>query len=893
MGNFNDQQIQKLREKIQQNLQKELQRSLRESYSYSTSWSSTTSNGHNRQFGRQFEFTGQTHEHNLDHLETGNFKDFNQKQAQIAQQLEDELSKQLKNAVRTTYNSNSYSDLRPTDSQVLYQNLFNELQRNLTKQLQIVGTNRNSYSYSYTFNEQQLNRLRTKLERDLKLQLQQEVTSISTHHPENKLDQQQTDQELESSDLNQQIEDDAFRSHRKPGEQIVNTDRTQQQIGQEQVDADLILQNEDNLNQQVEATGFETPQFGDQEQIVQPSEQDQVNQIQQTDESNNVPKRLQIGNHQKGDNSQITQEQLDLNQQLDKNYYIPQQIPSANLQVNNRPVTPRPIDSNNFLKREREELLNTDQYVSGNSNVNYNQRPNGLPTLNQIIQQQQLGTNEHNTELLSPIEPLSVPENDDLNQQQVDIGQQSIEDLTGQTNTDLIQQNQINENTNNGKSLTLGQNNLPAGQISGQLNPLTSNQNSNRQVPLGQTGGESIGITSQGQLFRTQPQTLTDAEKEADLLIQRLRASQRNRGDQPSFGQSFTYVPYNQRVTPSPVVQHGGYGSDGSQTFSVQPVQEVNSFYQQHDSFGVYLNQEQAQFAKHLETELSKQVEDAVSQNYYTEAYSNSGSPNPQQYQTSYQQLSVDLQRNLTKQLQNILSSTQPGSSIYNSFTNQQREKLLNQLQADLLRQLQQSLKVSYGLEGQNIGYGSGYSGVHSSSLFGSTRHGSRGSNVYSSNIPNVDNYGLGQHTSQLQYGQPEETVQNVETVSDIQPIEPQQAHVVQNVEPQIGYSYNPGVKGHGRRYDSQLYGSPQHQSQLTADDFQQPLTSVPHAPPVDIQPPPVGSGTLQAEAVSSSQGDLASPTEGIVNQDDLPWWKRFGNKVKQGAHSLKEKIVG
>ncbi|CAH0552523.1 unnamed protein product [Brassicogethes aeneus] len=112
-------------------------------------------------------------------------------------------------------------------------------------------------------------------------------------------------------------------------------------------------------------------------------------------------------------------------------------------------------------------------------------------------------------------------------------------------------------------------------------------------------------------------------------------------------------------------------------------------------------------------------------------------------------------------------------------------------------------------------------------------------------------------HNKQLNYGFQHQINDEIVTYTgrDIEPLEPRHAKIVEPVAPTQGvyvYKSQVGVKG-GRRAE---------------------LLS-PSVTPI--------------EAV-----EIVSTTPGVpTTTEELPWWKRFGNKVKDGAKNLKDKIVG
>uniref|UniRef100_V5GQS7 Uncharacterized protein n=1 Tax=Anoplophora glabripennis TaxID=217634 RepID=V5GQS7_ANOGL len=362
---------------------------------------------------------------------------YNQNQRQAALELQKELSRQLKDAVRNYYTT-SYSRL--SNYQSTYQDLVRELERNLTKQLQAVGPSSGStrYTYSFVFSGPQKDLLKQQLENELKLQLQREI-SIASGYPN--LNQQQTYQELSNNELNQNIDSQS------QTQQNINSDLTQQQ---------------QNGFDNVEALGGQTrsrdQQFGD---LTQEIGYDQVNQQQsgfrQGQPFSNDRGRLQLGTQQI---EQSLNNQNDLTQQVDTNhlgnlqatgqeqsgiqspgqYHNPllstQFSSSGRLQFGRRPVYQKPIDNTNFINTEitqQQQLYPNQNLVNQQNNNNY--KPNNLPTLNQVITQQD--NEEANTDYpLAPASNLNQQEDTEL----IDNQQQK------QENIDLSLQNQNSAN---------------------------------------------------------------------------------------------------------------------------------------------------------------------------------------------------------------------------------------------------------------------------------------------------------------------------------------------------------------------------------------------------------------------------------------------------------------
>ncbi|KAJ8919111.1 hypothetical protein NQ315_012096 [Exocentrus adspersus] len=157
----------------------------------------------------------------------------------------------------------------------------------------------------------------------------------------------------------------------------------------------------------------------------------------------------------------------------------------------------------------------------------------------------------------------------------------------------------------------------------------------------------------------------------------------------------------------------------------------------------------------------------------------------------------------------------------------------------------------------------------------------------------NLNKYGTGYSTNELNFGQ-QQSIPDTEVVSSIQPIKPQQPTVVQNVEPQVS-NYNIGVKG--RRSRPRMYStsiaaqqeigppaeaSPIYQPEVVQAEKLQPEVSQPQVPQLEVsqssvpQPESIEPVKPSSSTQEITELDETSPTG---TQENLPWWKRFGNK--------------
>lgn len=653
-----------------------------------------------------------------------------------------------------------------------YENLIRELEKNLTKQLQAVGPTGGSttYTYSFVFTGPQINILKKQLKNDLKLQLQNEISTVTG---DGNLNQQQT---------NQQTSD--FGPHHNTGfsgqieQQIGNSELTQQQ-----------------------QNGFENIEFGGQSQTRDEPSEDLTQQVgydQQQREleqglSHTTPiggsnsGKLQLGTQQiqqqqsSYDQSDLTQQEsspfgnsgLRGQHQIDAQYTnqfqqveeINPKLTESQLQLSGKPIYQRPIHSGNFINTEitqQQNLYPHQDFVSQQNNPNY--KPNHLPTLNQIIQEPNPDSEAVRTEY--PIEPAYSGNNLNEQKQTEDDQQQK------QENGDLSQKSQ------------------------------NSIYQVSEQVDLG-TEQNQVGQSVSGHGFAT-----------------------------------------NKPLSYAQILSQGGHRQTGSGSGTLQVSQQTNSFDQDQDSYDTYLNKQQVQSVHQLKNELSRQLQDVISQNYYTISHSTSSSKEREGFLKA-------LQTNITKQLEEILNGAGFSSHLYygSALTQAQKDKLKNDLQASFSRQIEHNLQISYNTQhhhGQQNAHDSGVTYTHGSHW--NTHH-------------------IG-HTNQLHYGQ-QEVVPDSETASELPQLELQQATVVENVEPH-GSNYQIGTK---------LPRKPP----VTRHDFDPELSRNVHHPQLEGTTPSVIQSTGAQEVTDLN----ANP------QENLPWWKRVGNTIRQGASSLKEKIIG
>lgn len=678
----------------------------------------------------------------------------------------------------------SYSGLLNYKS--TYEDLFRELKRNLTKQLDTVGPSGGNtrYTYSFVFSGPQIDALKKQLESELKLQLQNEISTatnngnlnqqinqqtsnIGLHHNSDfsdQITQQKSNSEItqqqqngsenlelggqsqttdaQPEDLTQQIGYDQtshqqreFGQRLSHGAHLGGSSSGRLQLGTQHVEQQSSYDQSD-VTQQVESNPFENSQLRGQQQIDAQS----TNQFQQVEEVN----------------PQLTQAQLNL---------------PGKLQFGNKLINQKPIDSSNFINTEidRQQHLYPHQDIISQQNKP-NNKPNRLPTLNQVIQQQQSIPDSEEPNTQYPIEP-QIPLSN-LYQQQTEDKQQQKQDI------DLYQQS----------------------------------QNSIYQI------GEHAEL-----------------------------GAEQNQDGQSASGHGFAT---NTPLTYTQILRQGSQAHTGlvSGTF------QTNPFDRGQNSFDTYLNKQQIQLAHQLENELSRQLQDVISQNYYTITHSTGA---------ERQEFLKALQTNITKQLEQILNGAGYSTHLYygSGLTQEQKDKLKNELQASLSRQIQHDLQISYHIQQQNNGQQNAFDSRVTSESTAPHGSGIRGIyNIYGSNLNTQET----EHTNQLHYGQ-QEVVPDSETASELHPLRPEQATVVQNVES----NYNTGIKGPKRP------GVTFESNSVVNAEIHYPQSEP----------------TTQSVVQSSEPQEIADLNE--TPQENLPWWKRVGKKIKQGATSLKEKIIG
>lgn len=119
-----------------------------------------------------------------------------------------------------------------------------------------------------------------------------------------------------------------------------------------------------------------------------------------------------------------------------------------------------------------------------------------------------------------------------------------------------------------------------------------------------------------------------------------------------------------------------------------------------------------------------------------------------------------------------------------------------------------------------------------------------------------------------LNYAHQQVEQNNFETTGNIANVERGKANEVIQSGSSVPINGNSGVKGY-RKYPIPVQHTPSYG---------------PHSVPN------IYSSTPQTE---NSINIIEETTPSTLNEENLPWWKRFGNKVKQGAVSLKETFSG
>lgn len=116
-----------------------------------------------------------------------------------------------------------------------------------------------------------------------------------------------------------------------------------------------------------------------------------------------------------------------------------------------------------------------------------------------------------------------------------------------------------------------------------------------------------------------------------------------------------------------------------------------------------------------------------------------------------------------------------------------------------------------------------------------------------------------------LNYGNQQEEHYNVETTGNLRPAVAGQASVVVQTDTQRPSNSYSGVKG-----------------------YRHPVF------PVQVEYSSETPGLVLVPSSSTMQSEIHEETSvSTSNQEDLPWYKRWGNKIKQTASDLKQKVVG
>nr|XP_023017289.1 protein PF14_0175-like [Leptinotarsa decemlineata] len=140
---------------------------------------------------------------------------------------------------------------------------------------------------------------------------------------------------------------------------------------------------------------------------------------------------------------------------------------------------------------------------------------------------------------------------------------------------------------------------------------------------------------------------------------------------------------------PTSASQHGGYIQTGGGASN--QYEHVSG--SQQSGYGMQSSGSIAQLQRQLQDDLSSQLRGALRTGHYS-SYSSGGISSPQNYQTTLQQLSDELNRNLTRHLQEY--SAMGSYAAYGNFDSAQMQRLKAQLQDSLMNQLQQGLQQSY-----------------------------------------------------------------------------------------------------------------------------------------------------------------------------------------------------
>lgn len=176
-----------------------------------------------------------------------------------------------------------------------------------------------------------------------------------------------------------------------------------------------------------------------------------------------------------------------------------------------------------------------------------------------------------------------------------------------------------------------------------------------------------------------------------------------------AYGNNYVTTPRNYYYTTTPY----NYYSTPAISGSIKGGSSSSNYYYagSSSSSSGYGSQNLARLQRQLQSDLSRDLHGAINRDY--SLYSNSGGSNSQAYQTSLRHLSDELNRNLTRRVQEYSAGGSYSASGH--FDQAEMDRLQNKLQNDLMRELEQNLQQQYSSS-------SSYSASSSSSSSGHYR---------------------------------------------------------------------------------------------------------------------------------------------------------------------------
>ncbi|KAH1028943.1 uncharacterized protein LOC109540696 [Dendroctonus ponderosae] len=240
--------------------------------------------------------------------------------------------------------------------------------------------------------------------------------------------------------------------------------------------------------------------------------------------------------------------------------------------------------------------------------------------------------------------------------------------------------------------------------------------------------------------------TIQQQQQQQRLQQQNYQTQQaQNEFSELNMGSSSNQQQYNQyttsrydsdyyRPTAASIVPIISQGIKGGHQYDLSSQSEFSS----HGS-----SSNMAQLERQLQSDLSSQLQAALSQNVAHLGRYPSSSRGQAGFEEAYRRLSEELQRNLTQQLQSFVSGSSGYSSSYGSVNENQLAQLRSQLQNSLASQLQQGLQQSYSSSasfsasaGSSASAGAGAYSSSSGDYYRGTRGSGNGAEFFGSYMP-------------------------------------------------------------------------------------------------------------------------------------------------------------